>query len=280
MFKSSDVADYYNTTQNHYERWWNLKDQLSLHYGIWDSNTKNFTEALVNTNATLLKEAEIQSTDLVLDAGCGVGGAALFVHDKTGASVTGLTLSQKQLQTARNAAQQKGIQDQVQFEIMDFTQTTFPDESFDVIWACESVCHVPDKRDFIQESFRLLKKGGRLVLFDFFQAKENQSDPNNWMHKWAQTWAVDRFASIETFSSQLKSADFSHVETHDYTQQIERSAKKLYYASLLAAIPSETYNLLHPNVSRFAKTHYRCGYYQYKALQKDLWKYFLVKAVK
>jgi len=54
----------------------------------------------------------------------------------------------------------------------------------------------------------------------------------------------------------------------------------MYHFSLLGMIPSELYNLFHPNVSRFAKTHYKCGYYQYKALQNHLWKYKVVLAIK
>ena len=41
MFTTDDVAEYYNTTHSHYEKWWNLKEGLSLHYGIWFKNTKN-----------------------------------------------------------------------------------------------------------------------------------------------------------------------------------------------------------------------------------------------
>ena len=41
-FTKKDVADYYNSTHIHYERWWGLKKALSLHYGIWDNKVKNF----------------------------------------------------------------------------------------------------------------------------------------------------------------------------------------------------------------------------------------------
>lgn len=280
MFNSQDVAEYYNTTQNHYERWWNLKTQLSLHYGIWTPKTRNFAEALVNTNALLFEAAALKSTDQVLDAGCGVGGAALFVHQQCGAPVTGISLSEKQIATATAAAQERGVAKQVNFQIQDFTHTSFPDASFDVIWACESVCHAANKRDFVKESFRLLKKGGRLVLFDFFKTRDDQKDSSNWIKKWADTWAVPDFDTVETFKNHFNELGFEKVEHTDYTPHIQKSAKRMYYAALLGALPSETYNLLHPKVSRFAKTHYRCGYYQYKALKQNLWRYHLVKAIK
>jgi len=76
MFTTKEVANYYNSTQNHYINWWNLKKSLSLHYGIWDDSTKSFAQSLANTNSVLLDLTDITSTDQVLDAGCGVGGAA------------------------------------------------------------------------------------------------------------------------------------------------------------------------------------------------------------
>ena len=54
----------------------------------------------------------------------------------------------------------------------------------------------------------------------------------------------------------------------------------MYYAALLGALPSELYNLSHPNVSRFAKVHYKSGLYQYKALKRGLWKYMVFCAEK
>ncbi|HBF18976.1 MAG TPA: SAM-dependent methyltransferase, partial [Cryomorphaceae bacterium] len=168
MFSNTDIAEYYDTTQNHYEKWWGLKKHHSLHYGIWDKTTRNFGEALENTNRQLMQAAAIQSTDKVLDAVCGVGGAALFVHRNSGANATGISLSDNQVQQANSTAEKLGVNDAVQFKVMDFTATSFPDESFDVIWACESVCHATEKADFINESYRLLRKGGRMVLFDFF----------------------------------------------------------------------------------------------------------------
>lgn len=35
----------------------------------------------------------------------------------------------------------------------------FPDDSFDLVWACESGEHMPDKRAYVQEMVRVLKPG-------------------------------------------------------------------------------------------------------------------------
>ncbi len=92
--------------------------------------------------------SKVSESDHVLDAGCGVGGAALYLAENRNLPVTGITLSEKQLEFSKQNAIKRGLDDKVSFQLMDFTQTSFEDESFDMIWACESVCHTPDRRLF------------------------------------------------------------------------------------------------------------------------------------
>jgi len=280
MFSTSDIAEYYNTTQNHYTRWWNLGETLSLHYGIWDENVKSFSGSLINTNRIMMETAKISPDDQVLDAGCGVGGAAFYINKMKNAEVTGISLSEKQINFASEVAAENNVADKVSFHIMDFARTSFQDESFDVVWACESVCQAMDKAAFMRECYRILKKGGRLILGDFFLTDDDQEDRHSWIRKWCDTWAVSGLISCDAFTEKLKENGFNPVTIADYTDKIKKSARRMYYASITGALPSEIYNLFHPKVSRFAKTHYKCGYYQYKALMEGLWKYRILLAVK
>ena len=279
MFTKQDIKDYYKQTINHYETWWQLGDHLSLHYGITDEKNKSFGDSLNNTNRVFLDLAQIKSTDKVLDAGCGVGGAAIFINQQTGAEVTGISLSEVQIDYASRAARAKNLS-KVNFEVMDYLETSFEDNSLDVVWACESSCHTHDKKDFIREMYRMLKPAGKLIMSDFFILQEDQQDPKSYIKKWIDTWGVPNLAVFDTFTRDLKDFGFSTVEAHDYTQGIWKSAKRMYHAALLGAIPSELYNLLHPEVTHFAKSHYKCGYYQYKALTKGLWEYHVILATK
>jgi cyclopropane fatty-acyl-phospholipid synthase-like methyltransferase len=224
--------------------------------------------------------AEIKESDRVLDAGCGVGGAAMFLYETRNVKVTGISLSQKQIDYANKFEQQKGIQNKVDFQLMDYSATSFPDESFDIIWACESVSSAQNKALFIKEAYRLLKIGGKLVLSDFFLTADNQSDRHEWIRKWKNTWGISNFVTSNSFATNLKHSGFINTQIIDYTSKIKRSARRMYRMSILGFLPSEFYNILHPNVSRFAKTHYKCGYYQQKALKENLWKYNIIVSVK
>ena len=88
---NNNISNYYDYTQHHYERWWKLKESLSLHYGFWDEGVQNFNQALINTNKVMMELAKVGDGDTILDAGCGVGGAAIFLASNKNVKVNGIT---------------------------------------------------------------------------------------------------------------------------------------------------------------------------------------------
>ncbi len=107
----------------------------------------------------------------MLDAGCGLGGSAIWLAQQFGAEVVGVNLVASQVYRARRSAYRHGVSDRVRFERRDFTRTGFPEGNFDVVWAIESICHTSDKPAFLVEARRLLKPGGRLVVADLFRTQ-------------------------------------------------------------------------------------------------------------
>ena len=70
----------------------------------------------------------------------------------------GITLSPKQVERAGQLAAQRGLAN-VDFRVMNALAMEFPDDSFDLVWACESGEHMPDKKAYVQEMVRVLKPG-------------------------------------------------------------------------------------------------------------------------
>lgn len=272
-FSNRDIADYYNQTLIHYKRWWKLDKYLSVHYGIWDKSTKNFAEALINTNKVMMEIAKVKDGWMVLDAGCGVGGSGVFLATNKKAKVSGVTLSEKQIEFAVDKANKLNLNHLLDFKLEDYTKTSYPDNKFNLIWCIESISSEPDKILFAKEANRLLKPGGKIIIADYFNTSEGKEDPKNYLDKWRKIWNMAPIESLKEYVPKYSNNGFSLKENHNFTKGIFPTAKRMYYSCLLGAIPAIAYNLLFKNVSRFAKTNYKSGYYQYKALTKGLWEY-------
>lgn len=280
MFTNKDIARYYDLSEGHYRRFWDLDKSHSLHYGYWDSSTKNFREALLNINKVLAESAGIKEGEKVLDAGCGVGGSSIWLARERKCIVTGISLNEKQIYKARLLAKESGTASNVFFEQKDYTDTSYPADSFDIVWAIESVCYADDKGKFLKEAARVLKKGGRLIIADFFKRKSLHGKDAAIVQRWANGWAVNDFATIEEFCRQLKEEGFGEIEIMDATDGIMPSAKKLYRAYFIGIIPAKLYQLVKRNVTGLGRNNVDIAYLQYKTLKQGLWKYQIVKAVK
>jgi cyclopropane fatty-acyl-phospholipid synthase-like methyltransferase len=280
MFSKKDIARYYDVSESQYRMFWDLKKSRSLHYGYWDASTKNFHEALLNINKILSQKVGICKDDKVLDAGCGIGGSSIWLSKNIGCTVTGISLSQKQVDTASGLAKREGVEHLAKFYLKDFTETGFADEDFTAIWAVESVCHASDKSAFLKEAYRLLTKGGRLILADFFKQENLKAIDADQIQRWANGWAVDDFATREEFEKQIQQAGFNFMQTEDASENIKRSAKRLYRTYFIGSVLGHLYRLINRNSTSVGKKNIETANLQYKTLKKKLWKYLIFTAVK
>jgi tocopherol O-methyltransferase len=280
MFSKKDIVRYYDLSEIHYRLHWNMDKSRSLHYGYWDASTKNFHEALLNINKIIAQHAHISKNDVALDAGCGVGGSAIWMAKNRGCNVTGITLSERQVTLATASAKKENVDHLVTFRQKDYTETGFEDNSFDVIWAIESVCYVKDKSEFLKEANRILKPGGRLVVVDIYKKENVEGRDAEWMRRLAHGWAIEEHTSKEKFEKQLLETGFNIMDIEDASPAIMPSVRRLYTAYFLGLIPTKIYQLFHPNATELAKNNVDTAWLQYKTLKKDLWKYLIFSAEK
>lgn len=278
--QKEQIIEYYDTCESDYRWLWDLDHSHAMHAGYWDSKTRSLREALRRENEILADMAEIKSGERVLDAGCGVGGSAIFLAQTCNCQAIGITLSAKQARTAAQKAAQAGVQDKAIFKVMDFTCTDFPSQSFDVVWGIESVCHANDKRLFIKEAWRLLKPGGRLIVADGF-AKQQPSNLQDQfrMECWLKGWGVQTLDQAGTFETSLKNEGFENVQFSDITAHVMPSSRRLYWYSLPAVLLSKLGEWLGWRLPTQTANLYsaRC---QYQTLKKDLWQYGIFYAKK
>ncbi|KAF5027199.1 hypothetical protein F66182_687 [Fusarium sp. NRRL 66182] len=193
-----------------------LKDRIKLHYdlasdyylslgehihhGYWPTpeseTTQTKEEAQANLIQLLLDISELPPNSSVLDVGCGIGGTSRHLASKHGSTVTGITISTKQVEIA-NRLTKTAVEEESSLAEADghgFTQfgdgevkfieldaekmgDFFNEQqgTFDAVWISEALSHFPNKALFFENAMKVLKSGGKLVLADWFKA-ENLDD--------------------------------------------------------------------------------------------------------
>ena len=67
-----------------------------------------------------------------------------------------------QVERGTQLAKERGLTN-VKFQVMDALKMDFEDNTFDLVWACESGEHMPDKKKYIEEMQVRLALGTRAI---------------------------------------------------------------------------------------------------------------------
>jgi len=271
---------YYDQTLTDYRTVWLNQSNLAFHFGFHDHERQRHAQSLDNTNRTLARMARIHASDRVLDAGCGLGGSSFWLAQNLHAHAVGITLSRDQSEQARRIAIRRGLSDKVEFHCSDFTATSFPNASFDVVWAVESLCHAEIKHRFYLEAARLLRPGGRLVIAEFIRTTRRVSQHiEQVIREWLDGWAIPDLDTAEEHIDAATAAGFRDIDLRDCTIFTRPSLRKLYRLALLASPINEVmYRLGIRNRTQHANV--IASLRQYEALESDAWFYGVLSAIK
>jgi tocopherol O-methyltransferase len=166
MPTNRDIVNYYDFSKLEYQLYSGSFNDISMRFGIWDETTTTHKQALQNENRVIAEAAAIDARDYVLDVGCGYGTTAVWLATHVGCHVCGITLGERQAESARRFAKSRNVAHLTSFSAMDFHDISFTNDAFDVAVAIESICHSSDKPTVLKEIYRILKPSGRLAIAD------------------------------------------------------------------------------------------------------------------
>lgn len=145
-----------------------MLDQPYMQYSCayWPRDGMTLEEAQKAKLAHIAAKLALAPGQRVLDIGCGWGGMAIFLAQHHDIKVLGITLSQEQLELARENAEAAGVSDKVSFELIDYRDLMRRKERFDRIVSVGMFEHVgqPQFETFFRCAANLLVEDGVMLL--------------------------------------------------------------------------------------------------------------------
>lgn len=157
--------DHYNKQQENIVKnnfigfdWRYGSERLGPVIGMPFSFTEKEIEKIIKVNEKKGKKTRM------LDYGCGIGLHAIFPA-KNGAEVYGIDISDVSIEVAKKWASQEGIEDKLNFFVMDCEKIDFPDNYFDIVFNCGTLSCI-DREKGYSEIIRVLKNDGYFISID------------------------------------------------------------------------------------------------------------------
>lgn len=100
----------------------------------------------------------------VLEVGCGLGRTACYLAEELGCRVVGVDLNGKMIERAKERAERRGLENQVEFRVADARDLPFQAALFDAVIDESVTGFVGDKPRAVGEYVRVAKAGGYVGL--------------------------------------------------------------------------------------------------------------------
>ncbi|HSO80009.1 MAG TPA: cyclopropane-fatty-acyl-phospholipid synthase family protein [Chromatiaceae bacterium] len=156
-----NIAAHYDLGNDFYLLW--LDETLMYSSAVFERPDMTLAEASTAKLERICRKLALKPGDEVLEIGTGWGGFALHAAGRHGCRVTSLTLSQEQLELARERVAAAGLADRVEVRLCDYRDQQ---GQFDKLVSIEMVEAVGAEHleTYFRQCGRLLKPAGAMLL--------------------------------------------------------------------------------------------------------------------
>jgi ubiquinone/menaquinone biosynthesis C-methylase UbiE len=181
------------------------------------------------------KQSKMQA---ILELGCGKGFnvrslaremQSFRANSSNSVNIVGIDLTPFHVKQAKKWAKKEQLH-QVSFEVGNYENLQFENESFDLVFGIETVCHSTQLATVLQNANRVLCRGGHLVLFDGYR-QANFSSLQAELQTAARlvelSMAVKEGVEITTLLRVAKENGFEVVKVEDISYAVMPNVLKL-----------------------------------------------------
>ena len=222
----SPVGDYYDA--NTWKFLLSSKER-AIHRELWGPGVTSRREALHHAHALVLEQLGREGRR-VLDLGCGVGAAALYLARRRPVEVVGVSNSPAQVRLANRFATRGGpLQGRVRFALADFTELPGELAGFDLAFAIESFVHADPAAAFFEHAAHALRPGGTLVVIDDVRGADRE-DPA--FEDFKAGWHAASVVSVTEAGRLAAEAGLALIDSHDLSafQRLGRPRDRFIHA--------------------------------------------------
>lgn len=181
----------------------------------------------------LIQKMALAADDLVLDAGCGLGGSAFLMASKFGLRVDAIDLSENMIALAQNRLRELDCPKTIQLKQEDCLQID-AEQKYNGIYSRDVFLHIAEKQKLFSVLHRALKVTGKLLFTDYC------CSPPPWDETFS-TYVENRGYHLRTvadYSALIEQAGFQVIEALDRTDDfINFSEQELDRIETLTATP-------------------------------------------
>ena len=151
---------------------------------------------------------------------CWIGGSARRLCHETGCRVTGVDLSDEYIDVAERLTKLLNMHDRVKFDAASALEMPYDDHTFDGAWSIQMSMNIEDKQELFQELFRVLKPGGRAILYEVVG---NTNSPVYFPVPWAQNNTMSFLMPPDLFRDVIASVGFKIDVWNDKTDLAQQA---------------------------------------------------------